>query len=62
MSIDGPIALSAWGLGIVLAITALVIRARWFALNLIALVVNALLLLGATALLLAISRSNFLWH
>ena len=61
-SIDGPLALSAWGIGVILPIIALGVRARWFVINIIALVVNALLLIGAIALLHAISRSNFLWH
>ncbi|MGZ5538364.1 MAG: hypothetical protein ACXWG0_07540 [Chthoniobacterales bacterium] len=62
MSIDGPLALAAWGLGVTLSIVALIARARWVVVNVAGLVVNALLLLGAAALLWAISRSNFLWH
>lgn len=62
LSIDGPVALGAWGVGIVLSIAALLIRRGSRVLPVTALVANVLPLSGALVLLWLLSRTNFTWH
>ncbi len=62
MSIDGPIALSSWGLGAALGISCFFLKGRSLTLSVISVAANILLLLAALALFWVISHSNFAWH
>jgi hypothetical protein len=62
MAIDGPIALSLWGIGAALAVSCLFLKGRSITLSIISLLANVVLLLAALALIWALSHSNFAWH
>ncbi len=61
-SIDGPIALSFWGIGATLGFVCFFLKARSLILSIIALVVNVVPLLGALVVWWLLSQSNFAWH
>ena len=62
MSIDGPIALSVWGVGAALGVSCFFLKGRSLTLSVISVVANILPLLAALALLWVMSHSNFAWH
>ena len=62
MSVDGPIALSSWGVGAALGISCFFLKGRSTTLSVVSVAANILPLLAALALLWAISHSNFAWH
>ena len=62
MSIDGPIALGAWGIGVALGVSCFFLRGRSLTLSVISVAANILPLIAALALLWVMSRSNFAWH
>ena len=62
MSIDGPIALSAWGIGAALGVACFFLKGRSLTLSVISVVANVLPLLAALVLLWVLSHSNFAWH
>lgn len=61
-SIDGPIALSFWGIGAALAFVCFFLKARSLAFSIISLVANVVPLLGALVVWWLMSQSNFAWH
>lgn len=62
LSIDGPIALSFWGMGAASGLVCLFLKGRSLALSIISLVANVLPLLGALVVWWLISQSNFAWR
>ena len=62
MSIDGPIALSLWGIGAALGISCFFLKGRSLPLSILSLVANVLPLVAALVLMWGISHSNFMWH
>ncbi len=61
-SIDGPIALSFWGIGTALALVCFVLRARSLAFSTISRVANVVPSLGALIVWWLMSQSNFAWR
>lgn len=61
-SIDGPIALSCWGIGAMLGFVCLFLKARSLVFSIIGLAANVVPLLGALVLWWLLSHSNFAWH
>jgi len=57
LELDGPIAMGCWALGVVLPATAMWLRHRPFWLNLAALLLNAIVLAGVSALLYLVATS-----
>ena len=62
MSIDGPIALGSWGLGLALGIACFFLKGRSLTLSVISVVANILPLIAALVLFWLLSQSNFAWH
>lgn len=62
MSIDGPLALTSWGIGAVVGLGCFFLKGRSIALTVISILANVIPLLASLALLWALSHSNFAWH
>ncbi len=62
LAIDGPLALTCWGVGALLSGVGFFLRRRAIIWNTIGFAVNVLPLIGALVLWWMMSRSNFLWH
>jgi hypothetical protein len=62
LSIDGPIALSCWGIGATLGIACFFLKGRSLVFSILSLAVNVLPLLGALAVWWLLSQSNFAWR
>lgn len=61
-SIDGPFALSCWGIGATLGFACFFFKGRSLLLSIFSLVANVLPLLGALVVWWLMSQSNFAWH
>jgi hypothetical protein len=61
-SIDGPTALSLWGIGAALGFVCFVSKARSLAFGIISLVANVVPPLGAFVVWWLMSQSNFAWN
>jgi len=62
LSVDGPLALVAWGIGMTLGVTCLFLKARSIALGVIVILANAIPLLAAGSVWWLMRGSNFAWH
>ncbi len=62
LAIDGPIALSCWGMGAMLGLLCFFLKRRSLVFAIISLAANVLPLLGALVLWWLLSQSNFAWH
>ena len=62
LSVDGPLALAAWGLGVTLAVTCFFLKGRSIALGVVSVLANAIPLLVAIGLWWVMSHTNFAWH
>jgi hypothetical protein len=61
-SIDGPMALSFWGIGATLGLVCFFLKGRSLAFSIISLVSNVVPLLGALVVWWVMSQSNFAWR
>jgi hypothetical protein len=61
-SIDGPIALTFWGIGATLGFVCLFMKARSLVFSILGLVANLVPLLGALVVWWLMSQSDFAWR
>lgn len=62
LAVDGPLALTLWGLGAMLSFGSFFLRGRSIVFSAIGLTVNLVPLLGAGTVWWLLSHSNFAWH
>ncbi len=62
LSIDGPIALSCWGIGATLGIACFFLKGRSLVFSSLSLAVNVVPLLGALVMWWLLSQSSFAWR
>lgn len=62
LALDGPLALTLWGIGVALSFTSFFLRGRSIIFSVIGLFVNVIPLIGALILWWLLSHSNFAWH